>query len=538
MKIILEIINIIVKQMIVVEKKIFILDGYSYEYDRQNILSEIKKLVYERKNIFLEIIYDINNLRDVEILYQNLNPQNHINSKTKRPEKYYYIEKVRKFSDIEKYFAKNEIPENYNKIFGDNISYFFEYKKNKNITFDDFVKKKRNEIKKEMIIFSTFQLKNVLEYIEEKTMFGYYDDIFKYIPANYIDIILIPDPYDPKKETARLLYPQNYIYYSLNYSFPLIKEILQEILSNQGCFDIKNPSFLFSSERVLEINLSYILDKIIQRYFDDEYFFEYNNKNKIIVDDIIDEEEKKNYKLNKMKYFDNKKLFDKINFNEFECIGIFQRENCEKDFDFLFFLKKNIYHYYNMILIKVKCSDSYIENKEDLLNKIFYIKEKFSYLLNIEINKIYYTYLSVFQKPKKFANANKDKTFLFDLITEKFINFEDYEYNKFPLLKDSIIYETEESKILNQIIININNFENKKNIKLIKKEKMNFRLNTDKYDNYDQIKSHLNNNEIYVYVSPYIFKYCYNIDNNFSYSFIKNNGIYKDNYENLFEVKF
>ena len=48
MKLILEIICVVIKQMIVVEKKIFILDGYSYEYDRQNILKEIKNLVYER----------------------------------------------------------------------------------------------------------------------------------------------------------------------------------------------------------------------------------------------------------------------------------------------------------------------------------------------------------------------------------------------------------------------------------------------------------------------------------------------------------
>ena len=168
MKLILEIINIIIKQMIVIEKKIFILDGYSYEYDRQNILKEIKYLVYERKNIFLEIIYDINNLKDSEILYRNINPENHVNSNTKCLEKYYYVEKIRKFSDIKKYFAKNEIPKNYKKIFSENISYFFEYKKNKNITFEDFVKKKRNKIKKEMIVFSTFKLKSVLKYIEKK----------------------------------------------------------------------------------------------------------------------------------------------------------------------------------------------------------------------------------------------------------------------------------------------------------------------------------------------------------------------------------
>jgi hypothetical protein len=149
-------------------KKIFILDGYSYEYDRQNILKEIKYLVYERKNIFLEIIYDINNLKDSEILYLNINPENHVNSNTKCLEKYYYVEKIRKFSDIKKYFDKNEIPKNYKKIFGENISYFFEYKKNKNITFEDFVKKKRNKIKKEMIVFSTFKLKSVLKYIEKK----------------------------------------------------------------------------------------------------------------------------------------------------------------------------------------------------------------------------------------------------------------------------------------------------------------------------------------------------------------------------------
>ena len=64
-----------------------------------------------------------------------------------------------------------------------------------------------------------------------------------------------------------------------------------------------------------------------------------------------------------------------------------------------------------MNLIQIKCSDSFKENTEEVIPQVTYVKNKFSYLLNININNAYLSYLSIFQKPKTFAKNNKHKTF-------------------------------------------------------------------------------------------------------------------------------
>ena len=57
-------------------------------------------------------------------------------------------------------------------------------------------------------------------------------------------------------------------------------------------------------------------------------------------------------------------------------------------------------------------------------------------------------YLSIFELPKKFALKNKDKTFLYNINEEKFVDFNNKEYKNFPILQGAIIQNLDESFFL------------------------------------------------------------------------------------------
>ena len=101
-----------------------------------------------------------------------------------------------------------------------------------------------------------------------------------------------------------------------------------------------------------------------------------------------------------------------------------------------------------MNLLEIKCSDTYVEDKSQINEQAAYVKEKFEYLLDISVKTMYLSYLSIFQKPKKFAKLNKSRTFLYDIMNDKFVDFEQKEYKIFPILKDAIVYYPEEKLIL------------------------------------------------------------------------------------------
>ena len=198
-----------------------------------------------------------------------------------------------------------------------------------------------------------------------------------------------------------------------------------------------------------------------------------------------------------------------------------------------FIIKKEGDKHYNIILLQIKCSDDFKENIGELRLQAQYVKEKFSFLLNISVINTYVSYISIAQKPKAFAEKFRNKTFLYDIQRDKFVNFDGKEYEKFPILNDSIIYFSFDfeiaEKIKNELIM-----YHKRKIILIKKE-LNW-VNSDK-NNLKKIEDKLNNNEVYVHISAIEFNYYYKLDNVFQYTIKKVNNFYDKLYDALFSIK-
>ena len=176
----------------------------------------------------------------------------------------------------------------------------------------------------------------------------------------------------------------------------------------------------------------------------------------------------------------------------------------------------------------------FYEKKEELIPQITYVKHKFSYLLNIQIKNVFLLYLSIYQKPKNFALSNSYRAFLYNIQTDKFVDFDNNEYKEIPFLPDSIIYLNSDSIIISSIINELSR-SYYKCIKLVKREK-----NLDNFKNKksEEIKDTLSNNEVYVYVSSPVFNYYYKVDEYYG-CIIKTEPIaYEGIYENLFGIKY
>ena len=496
----------------------------------------------EKKNIFIEIIYNGINSKDSEEFYNNISPNNHINYITQNNEKFFYFEEIKNFSNIKKYLNKNEIPENYSEYFGENVSFYYEYKK-KGIKFEEYIELKKVEIKKEILEINKYFLREIYDKIKKKEKF-LYNEILKYIPFNYIIVIIEPKPiennfgYDSNND-------KNPKYYSLCYAFPLVQEVIEESIKSPNFIDMKNDSFLDLPPSTLGNNFDYEMIKKFENMLNNKNnkFFGEGEKIQIFVENILEKlgkgksqiykKEEVIKKINEISEYKEKiKEFKKINFNDYHCIGVFQREYSGKAFDLLFFFKLDSTNQFIMNLLQIKCSDTFKENN-NLIYQIAYVKEKFSYLLNISISSMYYCYLSIYQKPKLFAFSHKEKTFLYDLKKEIFVDFDGKEYGEFPIMEGAVIHEVEETEIINKLINDLIEY-NSESIDL-KEKKIDFTKFENK--NKEKIKNCLKIGEVYIFASEKEYRYYYkHDDSNFYYLEIEKNG--KNIYNGIFEKCF
>lgn len=134
--------------------------------------------------------------------------------------------------------------------------------------------------------------------------------------------------------------------------------------------------------------------------------------------------------------------------------------------------------------------------------------------------------------PKKFANHNKSRTFLYDIMNDKFLDFEKKEYKTFPILPDSIIYYPEEKGIMESIKMDlINSLKNE--IVLIEKNKD---ISIFKDETKEEINTLLNN-EIYISIIKNKCQYYYKFGESYGYSFKVENNFFTLNFNKIFEIK-
>ena len=546
---IFELIENIIKSVInevKARRRFFALDGYSFKFDENNKLKNIINLVYEKKDFFVEIIYDIIDNRDSENLYKNIDPKNYINYDTELVERYFYFEELKKIGDIIENLEVNDIPENYKEIFGENISYYFDFK-NSGLNFNDFIQKKKLEIKNDILYFYNsvpqIQFKALNLIIKEKRKIKY-DEVLKYTPANYIKIIIEPKPnekwfgkdygkYDPNKT------------YILDYSFPLVKTIIEEIISCERCINMKHKDFLELSPAALGICFDSEMINIFWDLIKKKSIFNHTKTTYLFVDNILEKFDKNNktqiYKkaevINKIsKIIDIKNFREKykdINFNDFTFIGVFQNESQGKAFDVVFFIKEKPDNtHFSMNLLQIKCSDTFKEDKSKINEQAAYVKEKFEFLSGISIKKMYLSFLSIYQRPKKFVESNKSRSFLYNIIDDKFVDFYNNEYINFPILTDSIIYFPEEKLVIESLESDLRNSLQNEIILIEKYEDISaFKNKTN-----EEMKNLLKN-EIYVSASKNEYQYYYKFENSFGYSYKSGINFLEKSFNRIFEIR-
>ena len=525
------ILDIITKILIEVKEKklLFILDGYSEYYDKEKkYLHKIDRLVC--CDYFLYINHDILTYEDSNFFYYNFNPVNYVNY---FPEYGFIISYYPEIKTLNTIDVKNyTFPIEYYKFFGENVSYFFEYecKKNK-INFIQFVEQKKSEIKKEIkefikTNFNIFeQLKKINEIIinHEKII---YSEIISYIPLNYIKIEFVEKPPNGKYYFTNSDNVEKVKNYYLYYSFPLVKNCIEELLNKESYFlNIKDPEFLKLPGQIIGLNFDYEMNEIFKKSIQKEKFFNHQKKILKFINEILDknsskkdnqiykEEEVINFLNNNKEYKIMKNEFSKINFNDYSLILILQNNYSGKAFDILLFIKDNNEEYYNMELIQIKCSDNYIEDEKKIPFQVQYVKIKFIYLLNIDIMNCYLKYLSIFELPKSFVTKNKDKSFLYNINENKFVDFSNNEYINYPNLPESIIKNIDEYQYIEEIESKLFYIEKKK-IKLTRKKYNNNFENKKK----NEILNLLNKNEVFMDVRKDGFNYYFNYKNNKGYN--------------------
>lgn len=450
------------------KKLLIIIDHYSSLYDINEEFSIIKNKCLQDKKYDIYIIYEINNIKDQlcfinhfidgkifinseDTSYNNDNP-NYVDLDANESSCYYKYD-LKNFETIKKYFDfdyyKIEIPNNYESVFGENVSYFFKFISS-GLNFDDFLDNEKQDIKKEILNFiSSEKIPNLNIFliitkiiVNENKEINYDYNLFKYLDGNYFIFHKIKT--------------EKNIKYRYTYSFPLIRIILEEIMeynNNQYFIDIKSEEFRKLDGAVMGV----IFDQFMNHWFIEkskEKLFEFNEDNiEIIKIDYLIKKNSKNMTIKNMfcKDFVKTEIKENKQLNEIaqkyssignksikDCIIVFQKFNA-KSIDILFIIKRNKENdKYSLNNLQVKCSDSYTIDDELLENNRYemtYLKNKIEMIFNIEVSESFITYVSIFEIKKKCALQNRDKFFYYSIDKDLLVDNNNNPINKFPFLE-------------------------------------------------------------------------------------------------------
>jgi hypothetical protein len=438
-------------------KFLLIIDHYSSIFDKINEFENLKKYCSEEKKFDIFVIYDVNTIQD-QINFLDYLPELMINSNFKQENRnlilkftekvpaWYYQYELSNIEEIKKYINDEYYPKKYKNYFGNNCSFLFKYfSKKNNINFEEFVKEEKYEIKNNILNYInndySLNLMNKYEILDnimknENKVIDFNFNLFKYINCSYF--------------IFNRINIDNKIKYSYTYSFPLIKDILLEIINiynNNYIIDIKDERFM----ELDGVSMGIFFDKYINNWFKTHInygFFEFipNDIEKVELTYLI----KKNsntFTLSKMftKPYISKEIIMTKELNELKkkskeiknkkCIILFQEFN-GKSTDICFLIKRdNNSNIFSINSLQIKCSDSFKINNELEINNRYemtYLKNKFEILFDMKIKEAYVTYLSISEKPKECATKNPDKFFYYNIELETFTDDEKNILAQFP----------------------------------------------------------------------------------------------------------
>lgn len=413
---------------------LFVIDNYSHYYDEDDIINKLEKKCFDNDNFNLYIIYDIRCKEDQKIFTNLYSPNKKIYNENDIEYKriFFHFNNLKSFSEIKTNLIEEGIslPENYEKYFGDNSSYFFSYYKNKEQGFSDFV----YQVKQKIIIdikdfykddFQKEKIKYIYENIKNKNV-KFNIELFESLPGKYINFnktLLSNDRYE----------------YNIDFSFPLIKECFEEIIGNIFFINVRDNEFMKLEPIPMGISFDlYMIDwikkqKVLFGYTENEIEFiedkeilekgqyDITGRQMFMKNDIIKYINETDNLIKLKKECENKNLKTK------KLIIVTQVFN-GKSVDFIIIVYNEQQNKFILNSIQIKLTDTYkikksIKERIPLENE--YIREKYSYIMNIEIENTfsYFSYLGLYELPKKFATDNLGKFFFYsrdkDILVDK-----------------------------------------------------------------------------------------------------------------------
>ena len=445
---------------LVFEKPLFCIDNYSFYYDNEKSIEKIEKESKFSRKYNLYIIYSIITMEDQAEYVKNIDDMYEPDF---QPTEFpcFYLSSFRNISEFGDSLQndKLKIPDKYKDFFGENAFYLFKYFK-EGINFDDFVKKEEIEIRKELEIFygSTANRKiyvnKLIDVIKNKSLIDYDHDFMLKIPSNYIIINKVNDKF------------------SFDYCFPLVKNVIGNLLIKTYFDDINSDEFL----DLPDILQSMKFDRFGNEYFEkeksyfgyqdeeiekvtDDYCLENNSfieKNQIYkINDVISLIEK-----NKLKNQNLSNLINKYKGKDLvkdrKLIVVFQKFR-GKFVDILFLVKKEKYEAYSIVNLQMKLSKTFkIKNEDKKLEpfQMTYLQQKYEYIFGINIVDSYVIYASIFEMKRKFAEENQDICIFYSRKERAFVDNKGKIINKFPFLDKGRV------ELISKLNILINSFKN------------------------------------------------------------------------------
>ena len=448
------------------QKPLFCLDNYSYIYDNKSIIKDIENMTFNDSNFHLYIVYSINDKEDQKAYVDGCIKEQDFNlGFSKTPFPYCYLPGLRFLSEIKNELIKDNIiiPEKYEENFGENVYFLYKFL-SKNISFEQFLKEETDIITKELEFFyykvenKNYKITELINIIKDNCIIDFKREILESIPSNYIII-------NRTKKNA-----SDDFQYSFNYSFPLVKKILQNLSEKIFFIDINHPDFdklddgTMSSNFYNFINFYFrnatsvfgFLENEIEKAYDyhclEKNHIDENGNQVHKFEDIIEIlDNNNNVEFLKLmeKYKNNKNIL-----NGKKLIFVFQKFN-GKFVDILLLVKNNNNSNYSVVNLQIKLSDTYSISRKDKLQETYqmtYLKIKYEYIFNIQIDKAYIIYLSLYECKKKFTENNPNIFIFYSRKINCIVDGKGKKIDKFPFLKQSRINLVSD---LNMLIISL-----------------------------------------------------------------------------------